>query len=146
MLKPWRYVLSSPAFTSHASLAGIEFSNRWVTIKKSLLCVHAGYAWDGCSPTLKIPGTQLWLGPWDGPLLSDGHPAAYRATLFHDALCQFRRSILGLSKQSATGVFAAELYDSGAPAWMTWLYPRVADLLGPQDFPGNFPDDGHSYA
>ncbi|MFT0531896.1 hypothetical protein ACMHYJ_03545 [Castellaniella hirudinis] len=129
----WRYILARPAIARHQALASIRFNNRWLTIEHGLICVREGYAWDGCSPAIRIPGTRRWLGPPDGPLMDDGRPAAWRASCFHDALCQFRHQIPGLTRDASVAVFAAELAD--APAWMRWLYPPAVRWLGPQSWP-----------
>lgn len=75
--------------------------------------------------------------------MDDGRPAAWRATLFHDALCQFRHEVPGLRRAMVTDIFRDELAASDAPSWMQRLYPAAADLLGPQNFPG---DDGDGAA
>lgn len=144
MNKRWRYRLERPAITTCHWLDGLRFENDWVTVgPRGLMCVRAGYAWDGASPALRIPRTRFWLGTWDGPIMPNGRPAAYRATLFHDALCQFRHEIPGLTLRATTAVFASELADAGAPAWMQRLYPAGVSWFGPQDFPG---DDGAALA
>ena len=135
----WRYVLHRRVAAHHRALSGISFGNQWLQICCGVVRIQAGYAWDGCSPSIAIPGTRLWLGIYDGPLMSDGRPAAWRASLLHDALCQFRHDIPGLTREAATTVFATELHDSMAPTWMQRVYPSAVRLLGPQDFPGDGP-------
>ena len=80
--------------------------------------------------------TPIWLGVPDGPLGFDGRPAAWRASLFHDALCQFRGEIPGLTAAAATSVFSSLLAADGAPLWMQRLYPAAVLRFGPQDFMG----------
>lgn len=133
----WRYRLDEQATLKSDALAGIDYGNAWLTIYGGWMHVRAGYAWDGCSPALRLPGTGIWIGPPDGPLLADGRPAAWRASLLHDALCQFRRDIPGLTRAAATAVFAAELAAAGAPYWMRRLYPAAVRRFGPQDFLGD---------
>jgi len=135
--KVWRYRLEQPATTVCARLTGICFGNDWLSIYRGKIRISASYAWDGCSPALRIPRTRIWLGPPDGPLCADGRPAAWRASLFHDALCQFRRDIPGLTVAAATAVFADALTQAHAPVWMQHLYPRAVYWFGPQDFPGD---------
>lgn len=135
----WRYVLQRRVAAHHRALSGIDFDNQWLQIRSGLVRVQPGYAWDGCSPAVRIPGTRLWLGVPDGPTMDDGRPAAWRASLLHDALCQFRHDIPGLTQAAATAVLASELHDAQAPDWMQHLYPAAVRLLGPQDFPGDGP-------
>jgi len=135
--KVWRYRLEQPATASCTCLTGICFGNDWLSIYRGKVRISEGYAWDGCSPAFPVPHTRLWLGPPDGPLCADGRPAAWQASLFHDALCQFRHEIPGLTVAAATAVFAETLAKADAPAWMQRLYPRVVLWFGPQDFPSN---------
>lgn len=133
----WRYRLDRPACGEFRSLAGLDFANAWLSIHDGWMRVSEGYAWDGCSPSLRIPGAGLWVGTPDGPLGSDGRPVAWRASLFHDALCQFRGVIPGLTAEAATAVFAGLLAADGAPYWMQRIYPAAVLRFGPQDFMGD---------
>jgi len=49
--------------------------------------IAAGYAWDGCTPKFQCCGRVF--GAWDGEIMADGRPQAWRASLLHDALYQF---------------------------------------------------------
>ena len=108
------------------------------------LAIPAGYAWDECSPSVRVPGGFLlpggiWIGPWDGPLGPDGRPVSWQASLVHDALCQFRPEIQGLTKEATVRLFARMLHESGAPGWMCKLYPAAVHRLGPQERGGLAP-------
>ncbi len=133
----WRYRLDRPASESFGALAGIDFSNEWLSIRDGWMRVSDGYAWDGCSPAWNVRGTPVWLGVPDGPLGYDGRPAAWRASLFHDALCQFRGAIPGLTAAAATSVFSSLLAADCAPLWMLKIYPPAVLRLGPRDFMGD---------
>lgn len=135
----WRYRLDRPACGEFRSLAGLDFANAWLSIHDGWMRVSEGYAWDGCSPSLRIPGAGLWVGTPDGPLGSDGRPVAWRASLFHDALCQFRADINGLTKETTVRLFAKMLREDGAPDWMSKLYPAAVHRLGPQEWGGLAP-------
>jgi len=138
----WRYRLSAPFTLFAPELGAVSYGCDWLEIRDCRLSIPAGYAWDGCSPSLRLPAWPLlsggiWLGPWDGPLVSDGRPVTWRATLVHDALCQFREDIQGLDKAATVRLFARMLNNDGAPGWMQRLYPAAVSLLGPQSWPGN---------
>ncbi|NYT62349.1 hypothetical protein H0A66_08495 [Alcaligenaceae bacterium] len=133
----WRYALEQPVTAICPLLSALDFANEWVTINGGWMRVSEGYAWDGCSPSIRVPGTRIWLGTPDGPLGADGRPVSWRASLLHDALCQFRHEIPGLKQAIATGVFAQELVRADAPWLMTSLYPAAVLWLGPRDFPGD---------
>ena len=136
--KVWRYRLTrAEAVVSHCLGEHIDFANEWISVHRGWIRVSERYAWDGCSPSVRVPGTRIWLGTPDGPLGSDGRPASWRASLIHDALCQFRMEIPGLTKATATAVFVERLLADGAPWWMPGMYGVGVDLLGPQDFLGD---------
>lgn len=138
MSKPWRYKLTrGRAIVSQHLRPEIQFENEWISINRGLVRIRAGYAWDGCSPALRIPGTRIWLGTPDGPLCANGRPVSWEASLFHDALCQFRLDISGLTRAAVTGVFVERLAVAGAPRWMALVYEAGVNLLGPQDFLGD---------
>ena len=134
----WRYRLRERFELFAPELLTVAYAGPWLEIRHCRLVIPAGYAWDGCSPSLRLPG-GLWLGPWDGPLGTDGRPAAWQASLVHDALCQFRPQIAGLTKSATVRLFRRLLAEAGAPGWMCRLYPTAVDLLGPQEWGGFVP-------
>ena len=127
----WRYRLQERLELFAPELVTIAYVGLWLEIRHCRLSIPAGYAWDGCSPSLKLPG-GLWLGPWDGPLGIDGRPAAWRASCVHDALCQFRPEIAGLEKSATVDLFRRVLIEDDAPDWMCRIYPIAVDFFGPQ--------------
>lgn len=133
----WRYKLDTQFELLAPGLLGIDYQNEWITIRHASIRIAAGYAWDGCSPAWRLPG-GIWLGVPDGPLGTDGRPVSWQATLVHDALCQFRPDIAGLSKAATVLLFRRLLAEANAPAWMVWLYPAAVSLLGPKDWRGDF--------
>lgn len=138
---PWRYRLTHPLSIPAPELAHTAYTGAWLRIHAGHIHLPPGYAWDGCSPTLRLPGGPLlphglWLGPWDGPLGPDGRPVTWRASLAHDALCQFRGHITGLTREASVQLFARLLRESRAPGWLCHLYPLAVRHLGPQHWPG----------
>lgn len=140
----WRYRLREPFECFAPELLTVAYTGPWLEIRHCRLSIPAGYAWDGCSPSLRLPGGPIlpggvWLGPWDGPLGPDGRPVSWQASLVHDALCQFRQEIKRLTRAATVRLFARMLHESGAPGWMCKLYPAAVQRLGPQEWGGLAP-------
>ena len=131
----WRYVLGARFELLAPELVSIAFANRWLEIRHCRLAIAAGYAWDGCSPAVRLPG-GIWIGVPDGPLAVDGRPVSWRASMVHDALCQFRPDIPGLAKSATVDLFRRILINDSAPGWMCALYPAVVRRFGPQEWAG----------
>lgn len=132
----WRYRLDEAVEISAPELIGVDFKNEWITIRHGRLRIERDYAFDGCSPAWRLPG-GLWLGTPDGPLGADGRPVSWRASLAHDALCQFRTDIPGLRKAATVALFRRMLAEDGAPGWMVRIYPAAVDCFGPQAWRGD---------
>ncbi len=135
--KTWRYKIPNDFNYKSYLLLGVSFSNEWVKIENGEIVIKAGYAWDGCSPAYKVISGKLfpsgiWFGPWDGPIGIDGHVVSHRASLVHDALCQFREDITGLTKDLVVEIFKQLLEKDSAPLWMTSIYPKMVSMFGPQ--------------
>lgn len=77
--------------------------NVWLKIlHDGTLIVSKEYAWDGCTPKIKI-GNFLF-GIWDGRTF-EGFPVTYRASLLHDVLYQFRHLGIPLSRREIDKLF-----------------------------------------
>jgi len=80
-----------------SSVKGREFENEWFRLRKdgTLLIkgTHCkGYAWDGCSPKIKIK--DLYLGTSEAVLnLDTGQSKTYYASLIHDVFYQFSKQL-----------------------------------------------------
>lgn len=138
----WRHELQERFEVFAPELMTVSYAGEWLEIRHCRLAIRKGYAWDGCSPSFRLPGGPLlpggaWFGPWDGPLRPDGRPVCWRASLVHDALCQFRHEIQGLTKEPTVTLFARMLREDGAPAWMSKPYPAAVNRFGPQDWLGD---------
>lgn len=131
----WRYRLDADFHHHTPLLAGCFFAGDWLAIADGALTIPAGYAWDGCSPAWRLPG-GLWLGTPDGPLGADGRPLSYRASLVHDALCQYAPE-LPIARDVSVAVFAELLAEAGFPAWRTRLYAAAVRRFGPQRWGGD---------
>ncbi|WP_306602489.1 hypothetical protein [Azonexus sp.] len=132
-MSDWRYCIDRKFTLCSPWLDGVFYMGEWVRIASQTIEIATRYAWDGCSPAYRLCG-DIWIGPWDGPSGRDGKPVTWQATLVHDALCQFRRDIRGLTKGATVGLFDAQLRADLAPAWMCQTYPPVVDLFGPQEW------------
>lgn len=131
----WRYTLKTPFRVSSPHLEGIDFKNRWVTLHNGVMTVHPGYAWDGCTPAIPLV-LGVWLGPWDGPRQLDGRPAAYRASLVHDVLCQFAADI-PIRKDATLRLFEDLLRAHGFGPLMARVYTTAVRWFGPRRFGGD---------
>lgn len=130
---PWRYELQSDFTHQSPHLAGIVFCNDWVLIDGGRMLIRAGYAWNGCDPALRLAG-RLWLGTPDGLLLADGWRQTGRASLVHDAFCQFKHEI-SITNAATVSLFADMLRADGWPLWR--LYAAAVVRFGPRRFAGD---------
>ena len=92
----WKYVLAE----DYSFKTGRHFENavmfydqngapRLNISSKGVITIFASYAWDGCSPKLRL-FDWFFVGTPDGTLdLSTGKAKAYFASALHDALYQF---------------------------------------------------------
>lgn len=133
----WRYRLDRQFRHASPHLAGVDYRNEWIEIGACSITIHRGYAWDGCSPAVRLPG-GIWLGTPDGPLMADGRPQTFYASLVHDPLCQWADEI-PIRKQATVALFGDMLREAGFPAWRAALYAGAVDKLGPQRFGGDLP-------
>ncbi|MFA6218083.1 MAG: hypothetical protein WDL87_10585 [Candidatus Omnitrophota bacterium] len=80
-----------------SSIKGREFENEWFSLAKdgSVLIKgthYNGYAWDGCSPKIKIK--DVYLGTLEGVLnYNTGKSKTYFASLIHDVFYQFSKNV-----------------------------------------------------
>ena len=128
-MKAWKYQLDNDYQYTSDLLTGVEFDNKWVTIKESTITIRAGYAWDGCSPKITFLGL-LNFGTPDG-ILYLGKPWLYYPSLIHDVLCQFKNEI-PVSKSLVVCLWHETLVTWKWP--LTKLYTWAVDKFGPQDF------------
>lgn len=76
-----------------SSIKGRTFDNMWCALHEDGTVIvkgtyYRGYAWDGCSPKVKIK--DLYFGACEGVLNFDTrHSKTYYASLIHDVFYQF---------------------------------------------------------
>lgn len=101
----------------------------WLTLKRDgTIEVQAGYAWDGCSPKLALADV-IWIGTPDGVVVETGLPKTYRASLLHDALCQFAQcSRMPYSQAEIDRIFFDVLQQDGFQ--LARLYYGAVRLFG----------------
>lgn len=131
----WRYRLDADYHYQSPLLAGVSFCNEWLRIEDGRITIRAGYAWDGCSPAVRLPG-GIWLGTPDGPLGADGRPQTFYASCVHDVFCQFADAV-PLTKQQVSDIFRCMLLEAGFPPWRATLYRSAVMRFGPQAFGGD---------
>lgn len=74
-----------------------RFENEWFKLQEDGMLVikgthYKGYAWDGCSPKIKIK--DVYLGTLEGVLDFDtGYSKTYYASLVHDVFYQFAKDV-----------------------------------------------------
>lgn len=140
MSKPWRYRTHEELVFHSPHLVGVRpFKNEWIEMDgQGRLIIAKDYAWDGMSPTKYIRRWNYWLGPYQGgPDPVHKHlPYTWRASLVHDAFCQFRYEVP--LKQSATvHIFEDMLKECGFPLVLREAYVLAVDQFGPQEFGGD---------
>lgn len=104
----------------------IEFKNEWIRIRDNEIKIRKGYAWDGCTPKIKIFDLGYYGTP-DGVMNNDGLPLLYYPSLVHDALYQFKKEI-PLTRRQADGIFAWMAHRTGFKLTMVYYY--VIRLFG----------------
>ena len=139
MSKKWRYKLEEAFVVKSVHLEGISFHNEWIEIQDGVMIIHSQYAWDGCTPAYCIYeggkySDGIWIGVWDGPVGKDGKRVTWQATVVHDALCQFREEIRGLTKDKTVKIFQNLLRSNGSPCCIATIYPFMVSQFGPQDW------------
>ncbi|MFA5007919.1 MAG: hypothetical protein WC546_01730 [Candidatus Omnitrophota bacterium] len=73
------------------------FENEWLRLERNGVVTikgsnHKGYAWDGCSPKLKIK--DIYVGTFEGVLnLDTGQSKTFYASLIHDVFYQFSKEV-----------------------------------------------------
>ncbi|MEH0153879.1 hypothetical protein V6R21_07005 [Limibacter armeniacum] len=97
------------------SLKDISFENDWISFENGIIRLKGtnkqGYAWDGCSPK-KIWLDLVWGTP-DGRLDERTElPLTYYASLFHDAIYQFKDEIV-ISRKEADLLFRQMMKETG---------------------------------
>ena len=86
-----------------SSIIGREFENEWLLLSPDGVIIikgtnYKGYAWDGCSPKLKIK--DIYIGIAEAVVnFSTGQSKTYYASLIHDVFYQFAKDVRGFIKR-----------------------------------------------
>ena len=84
-------------FLYPSAIKGREFENEWFRLSADGTVLvkgrhYKGYAWDGCSPKLKI--RDVYIGILEGVLNFDtGQSKTYYGSLVHDVFYQFSKEV-----------------------------------------------------
>jgi len=95
-----------------SSIKGREFENEWFALSHDGTVLikgthYKGYAWDGCSPKIKIK--DLYIGTPEAVLsFNTGQSKTYWASLIHDVFYQFRKE---MGRSVARSEVDRELYN-----------------------------------
>ena len=100
-MKAYKFKLSKDYKTDFFS--DVRFENDWIRIRDNEIKIRKNYAWDGCTPKLKVFDLG-YLGTPDGVMNTDGLPLLYYPSLVHDAIYQFKGEI-GISRSQADDLF-----------------------------------------
>lgn len=135
--KIWRYKLEQPYRRHCRELSGVHFANEWLWLDgHGNLQISKGYAWDGCSPAVKLPLIG-WVGTPDGKLGIDGRPQAFFASLVHDVLCQFAPHLPIFSPKLPSDLFYNMLLEAGFSQARAKIYRAAVLKFGPQNWGEN---------
>jgi hypothetical protein len=93
------------------------------------ITVTRGYAWNGCSP--KLCCFDILIGTPEGVVhVKTERPKTYYASLVHDALYQFLRDGLPLTRRDADEIFFRLMAESNfAPRRSYWACVRLLGWL-----------------
>ena len=95
-----------------SSIKDRAFENEWMKLEKDGIIIvkgthDRGYAWDGCSPKIKIK--DVYLGTLEAVLcLETGWSKTYYASLIHDIFYQFSKGLKSFVKRKEVD---AEFYN-----------------------------------
>jgi hypothetical protein len=98
------------------NITGRKFVHERLVVEESgkitVICSFMnGYAWDGCTP--KWNCLHITWGTPDGKLdYATEKPMTYYASLFHDALYQFKKDV-GISRKEADKIFRILMKKNG---------------------------------
>lgn len=90
-------------YLHQSSIRGYSFENEWFTLKEDGTVIikgtnRNGYAWDGCSPKIKIK--DVYFGTPEGVLnFKTGVSKTFYASLVHDVFYQFSKDIKSFIKR-----------------------------------------------
>lgn len=107
-----------------------ELGQVWLRIDdEGAITISKGYAWNGCSPTIKLLDWG-YIGTPNGTLQSDtNQPKTYVASLVHDALYQFMDDPkMPYSRKQMDQMFLRLLKDTEFS--LRYLYYGALRLLG----------------
>ncbi|MFC1514896.1 hypothetical protein ACFL5X_03245 [Candidatus Omnitrophota bacterium] len=91
-------------FRYQSSIKGRSFENEWFRLEEdgavTIKGTHdRGYAWDGCSPKIKIK--DIYIGTFEGVLNFDTTQSrTYYASLVHDVFYQFNKDVRRVVKRN----------------------------------------------
>lgn len=87
----------SEDYRYQSSIKGREFENEWCALSQDGMILvkgthYKGYAWDGCSPKIKIK--DIYIGTPEAVLnFNTGQSKTYWASLIHDVFYQFSKEM-----------------------------------------------------
>ena len=128
--KAYKFV-STEDDTIQTKILNKPFNSDWLIIKSdgqmTVKGSHEdGFAWDGCTP--KINFLQFTFGTPDGMMvLTTGKPITYYASMFHDAINQYKKTV-DVTRKQTDKLFRNNLKEAGFIWW--WLYYFAVRTFG----------------
>lgn len=126
MARPYKFIHKHAEWIQ-TNITGKSFESAWLKVENSgKITVKGdhgnGYAWDGCSPKIKLFGKII--GTPDGRIdPKTNKPKTYYASMFHDAIYQFKKADrMLISRKESDIIFKIMLQKSTFKPWK--LYYR----------------------
>ncbi len=128
--KAYKFI-STKDVSRQTAILNKPFSSDWLEVEANgLITVKGsfenGYAWDGCTP--KFNFLQFTFGTPDGMMIMEtGKPITYFASMFHDAIYQYKKEV-DISRKETDVLFKNLLKEAGFIWW--WLYYFAVRTFG----------------
>lgn len=122
-------------YAYQSSITGRTYENEWFALSKDGTVMikgthYKGYAWDGCSPKLKL--NDVYVGTGEAVLnFQTGQSKTYYASLIHDVFYQFAKEVRAcVARKEVDREFYRILKrDRFKPARLYYLFVRLFGWL-----------------
>lgn len=109
LIKPvYSWCLEEDYVVTHDLFKESDQEYDYVTLSDGKMTIHAGYAWNGCTPRLSVADLFTFGTPNGIIDYKTGKPKAYYASLVHDAIYQYHV----IDRKDADNMFKSMLKES----------------------------------